>query len=201
VAVAARLKAAVDNGSPSLAALAAADAEEAERRDPAALRRRLEEAESIEAVLKVIGEVTALVTALKVAKADAVDINKAAEVLTRGERRCGLSLAEMARRREVGQVRDHGRRRTFASLGVSTKMRERMKARAAVPEAEFEARLAAKAAAVAVGKKQAPPAERVKMLLSPWTRDELGNASRTLTCVDAAEAAVEVPDPARRGGV
>ena len=124
--------------TPSLADLAAADAAEAERRhDPAALRRQLEAAERIDQIIAVIKVATEMVDALKATNAGPVEINEAAELVLRGERRGAEMVAAMI---EAGEIGSGKGRKTFATLGVDKKLRERFKRLAAIDEEAFERR-------------------------------------------------------------
>jgi|GEM_PF-2847806 hypothetical protein len=181
---------------PPLAALAAADAAEAQRRDPAALRQRLAFASTIGDILAVLGAATDLAEMLKETKAkkaarkrlkpkeravelaaDAAARTEIAEIVARAQRQGGLLLEQMVKRGEIGQVRDSGRRATFLDFGIDKRMRARMKARAAVPEDEFESRLAARRPVRAAGAKPVPLSS-LKMRVTPWFADVDGTLTR-----------------------
>lgn len=154
--------------TPSLADLAAADAAEAERRhDPAALRRQLEAAERIDQIIAVIKVATEMVDALKATNAGPVEINEAAELVLRGERRGAEMVAAMI---EAGEIGSGKGRKTFATLGVDKKLRERFKRLAAIDEEAFERQLA-RAAAAAAGVKSHVPFSAIKMTITKWRVD------------------------------
>ena len=160
----------------------------------AALRQRLADAARTDQIFAVINAAAALAEEAKRAK-DGVRCNEALEVMARAERKGGELLAEMLARGEIGTRRGQ---LTYGALGFSktTSQRDRWKQLAAIPEAEFEAKLAAKRRAAAAGTRL-PPVEQTKMCRTPWVRDANGVLTREIYAVDAA-AEVEAPTIEKR---
>jgi DNA-binding MarR family transcriptional regulator len=178
--------------TPALADLAAADAAEVERRrDPSDLRRRLEAATTIAAVLEIIAASTSLLTTLKDCKASVMDVNAAAELLLRAERRGGEIIGEMLERGEIGCGKGM---RTYAALNINKKLRQRFNRVSLIEESEFERRLA-RAAAVASGVRQRHvPVSAIKMHISKWYVEN-GVRTRQIFAAGTNPAAVEAAAP------